>query len=73
MNKSHFKTAFTTKQGIRYTTISESARRTIIDRLPALNHQRNEEEVKAGLHEKKKGKPGSGKRKAKSIVREDSV
>lgn len=56
-----------TKQGVRY-TISESARRTVLDRLLALNHQRYEEEVRAGLHEKKKA--GSGKRKAKGMVRE---
>jgi hypothetical protein len=41
-----------TKQGERY-TLSEPARRTVLDRLLALNHQRYEEEVKAGLHEKK--------------------
>ena len=40
-----------TKQGVRY-TISESARRTVLDRLLALNHQRYDEEVKAGLHDK---------------------
>ena len=44
-----------TKQGERY-TLSESARRTVLDRLLALNHQRYAEEVKAGLHEKKAGK-----------------
>jgi hypothetical protein len=46
-----------TKQGVRY-TMSESARRTVLDRLLALNHQRYEEEVKAGLHDKgaKRGK-----------------
>jgi hypothetical protein len=44
-----------TKQGVRYTT-SESARRTVLDRLLALNHQRYAEEIKAGLHEKKAGK-----------------
>lgn len=46
-----------TKQGERY-TLSETARRTVLDRLLALNHQRYAEEVKAGLHEKgaKKGK-----------------
>lgn len=46
-----------TKQGERY-TLSETARRTVLDRLLALNHQRYEEEVKAGLHERvaKKGK-----------------
>jgi hypothetical protein len=40
-----------TKQGVRY-TISESARRTVLDRLLALNHQRYAEEVNAGLHDK---------------------
>lgn len=46
-----------TKQGERY-TLSEPARRTVLDRLLALNHQRYAEEVKAGLHAKgaKKGK-----------------
>lgn len=42
-----------TKQGIRY-TISETARRTVLDRLLTLNHQRYEEEVKAGLHDRRK-------------------
>jgi hypothetical protein len=46
-----------TKQGERY-TLSEPARRTVLDRLLALNHQRYEEEVKAGLHDK-----GANKRK----------
>jgi hypothetical protein len=41
-----------TKQGERY-TLSESARRTVLDRLLALNHQRYAEEVAAGLHDKK--------------------
>ena len=40
-----------TKQGVRY-TLSESARRTVLDCLLALNHQRYGEEVKAGLHNK---------------------
>ena len=47
-----------TKQGERY-TLSETARRTVLDRLLALNHHRYAEELKAGLHEKgtkKKGK-----------------
>jgi hypothetical protein len=44
-----------TKQGERY-TISESARGAVLDRLLALNHQRYDEEVKAGLHDKKAGK-----------------
>ena len=42
-----------TQQGVRY-TISESARREVLGRLLELNHQRYEEEVKAGLHNKKK-------------------
>ena len=58
-----------TKQGIRY-TISESARRTVLDRLLALNHQRYEEEVKAGLHDKAKGKGKGKKREAGSEERE---
>jgi hypothetical protein len=40
-----------TKQGERY-TLSEPARRTVLDRLLALNHRRYAEEVAAGLHEK---------------------
>jgi len=44
-----------TKQGLRF-TISETARRDILDRLLALNHVRYAEEVKAGLHDKAKGK-----------------
>ncbi len=53
-----------TKQGIRY-TISEAARREVLDRLLALNHERYAEEVKQGLHDKKggKGKAAGGKRK----------
>ena len=41
-----------TKQGVRY-TISEAARREILSRLLKLNHERYDEEVKQGLHEKK--------------------
>ena len=41
-----------TKQGIRF-TINESARREVLDRLLELNHQRYEEEVRQGLHEKR--------------------
>lgn len=47
-----------TPQGIRF-TISESARMEVLDRLLELNHQRYEEEVKAGLHNKKKSKQKS--------------
>ena len=53
---------YATKHGERY-TLSESARRTVLARLLALNHQRYEEEVKAGLHEKRKK---TGKRAKKS-------
>jgi hypothetical protein len=51
-----------TKQGLRY-TISETARREVLDRLLQLNHQRYQEEVEQGLHDKKKkAKSGSKKR-----------
>jgi hypothetical protein len=43
-----------TKQGLRY-TISEAARREVLARLLKLNHERYAEEVRQGLHEKKKG------------------
>jgi hypothetical protein len=49
-----------TEQGERF-TISEPARREVLDRLLALNHQRYEEELKAGLHNKKKPKPPKSK------------
>jgi hypothetical protein len=49
-----------TNQGERY-TITESARRTVLDHLLAANHQRYEEQVKAGLHDK-----GERKRKKAS-------
>jgi hypothetical protein len=54
-----------TKQGVRYTG-SETARRTVLDRLLALNHQRYEEEVKAGLHDKgaKRGNGNKGRGKS---------
>ena len=52
-----------TKQGERY-TLSEPSRRTVLDRLLALNHQRYEEEVKEGLHDKKKSKGKSSPTKA---------
>jgi hypothetical protein len=40
-----------TKQGLRY-TISEAARREVLDRLLWLNHERYAEEVAQGLHDK---------------------
>lgn len=60
-----------TKQGIRF-TISGPARRIVLDRLLALNHERYEEEVKAGLHEKKAGKnSGKGRGKRSPSKKED--
>jgi len=44
-----------TPQGVRY-TISEAARREVLARLLQLNHERYEEEVRQGLHEKDKKK-----------------
>lgn len=44
-----------TKQGLRF-TLSEAARREVLDRLLELNHQRYAEEVAAGLHDKKPAK-----------------
>ncbi len=54
-----------TKQGVRY-TISEPARREVLDRLLLLNHERYAKEVEQGLHDKKtqKGKKRSKKRGA---------
>ncbi|MGB1252182.1 MAG: Eco57I restriction-modification methylase domain-containing protein [Candidatus Promineifilaceae bacterium] len=52
-----------TAQGIRF-TISETARREVLQRLLKLNHQRYAEEVAAGLHDKKKKK--SKKQRASS-------
>jgi hypothetical protein len=49
-----------TKQGLRY-TISEPARREVLARLLKLNHERYAEEVRRGLHEKKKPKAGRSK------------
>jgi hypothetical protein len=54
-----------TKQGIRF-TISEAARREVLDRLLALNHQRHAEEVAAGLHDKKTNKAVGAKRGRKN-------
>ena len=49
---------YNTPQGLRY-TISEAARREVLGRLLELNHQRYEEEVLAGLHEKKRSRKGA--------------
>ena len=59
-----------TKQGLRF-TISEPARREVLQRLLKLNHQRHAEEVKQGLHDNKKKSRRAlgGKRKAKKVTK----
>ena len=53
-----------TKQGLRF-TISETARREVLDRLLQLNHERYAAEKAQGLHDKgKKKAKGGGKKKA---------
>jgi len=63
-----------TKQGVRY-TISEPARREVLARLLKLNHERYAEEVKKGLHEKKKGtaKKTSAKNTATQPVKNETT
>lgn len=57
-----------TKQGVRF-TVSEPARREILDRLLALNHKRYKEEVAQGFHDKgakkakKQAKPKATRKK----------
>ena len=52
-----------TKQGLRF-TISETARREVLDRLLQLNHERYAAEKAQGLHDKgKKKAKGGGKKK----------
>lgn len=53
-----------TKQGIRF-TLSESARREILDRLLRLNHERYAEEVALGLHDKGRKKNTTPSKKSK--------
>jgi hypothetical protein len=45
-----------TKQGIRF-TLSPAARREVLARLLALNHERYREEVEQGLHRKRESQP----------------
>jgi hypothetical protein len=45
-----------TKQGVRF-TVSEAARRAVLQRLLELNHERYAEEVRLGLHAKRKSAP----------------
>jgi hypothetical protein len=61
-----------TKQGLRY-TISEPARREILARLLKLNHERYAEEVRQGLHEKKKSRASKNKTKKTSSASEPSL
>ena len=61
-----------TKQGIRF-TIRETARREVLDRLLALNHQRYTEEVAEGLHEKKHGKKKPFSLKPKKHVNSNQI
>ena len=56
-----------TKQGLRF-TISESARREVLDRLLRLNHERYEEEVRQGLHDKGKKPKGKSTPKKRSVT-----
>ncbi|MCT7953082.1 restriction endonuclease [Ancylothrix sp. C2] len=55
-----------TKQGLRF-TISETARREVLDRLLLLNHERYAEEVAQGLHDKGKKKGKASPRKKASV------
>lgn len=58
-----------TKQGVRF-TISEEARREVLQRLLKLNHERYEEEVAQGLHDKKKKKTSAPRKKKKSTAKD---
>jgi hypothetical protein len=61
-----------TKQGLRY-TISEPARREVLARLLKLNHERYAEEVRQGLHEKKKSRASKSKTKKAPSASEPSL
>lgn len=57
---------YETKQGIRY-TVSPEARQEILDRLLELNHTRYAEEVRLGLHDKKKAKTSKTRGRGESV------
>jgi len=57
-----------TKQGVRY-TLSETAREEVLNRLLQLNFDRYAEEVRLGLHDKKKKKKATSKGKKKGKAR----
>jgi len=64
-----------TKQGVRF-TISDATRREVLQRLLKLNHERYAEEVKQGLHEKKKPsakKPTAKNTQTKSVKEEATL
>jgi hypothetical protein len=61
-----------TKNGERY-TISESARRIVLDKLLELNHQRYAEEVKSGLHEKNSKKANGGANRGRKSKTESAT
>jgi hypothetical protein len=52
---------YETKEGVRF-TVSEPAKRFILEQLLTLNHKRYDEEVRAGLHEKKASRKSSSSR-----------
>ena len=52
-------------------TISEEARREVLQRLLKLNHERHEEEVAQGLHDKKKKKTSTPRKKKTSPAKDD--
>jgi hypothetical protein len=62
---------FKTAKGLRY-TISEPARREVLQRLLKLNHERYAEEVKQGLHEKKAAKKSAPKATTKKSAKKDT-
>lgn len=63
---------YETKHGIRY-TISEPARRIVLDRLMSLNHECYAAEVLAGLHEKGKAKAVSARAKLKHAAEQQPL
>ncbi len=60
-----------TKQGLRF-TISEAARREVLDRLLALNHERYNQEKDLGLHNQKKKKTPAKKATAQNAAPPDA-
>jgi hypothetical protein len=60
-----------TPQGTRF-TISDRARRDVLDRLLALNHERHAEEVRQGLHQAESARKASSKSRKKGRASDDS-